>query len=129
MNSIFLEVGGNGIFGTLNYERMINSKMGLRVGGIFLPFSDTEHPLFGTLMINWILGKDNLRMEIGQGIFIYGGGWEEFSHSGSIFFTATIGIRYQPKIKGIILRLGFTPLFGPDRVYPWAGASIGYSFR
>jgi hypothetical protein len=42
--------------------------------------------------------------------------------------TATLGYRYAPKKKGFLFRIGFTPIFSPNGVFPWLGTSLGYAF-
>lgn len=128
MKSVYLELGGNGLYLTLNYEQFLTHKLGLRVGGMMIP-TGYGSVFFGTLMGNVIIGKGNLCLETGMGLLIYGGGWEEFSSSGAIGLTGTFGLRYHPKRSGIVLRLGFTPIAASGGAIPWVGASIGYTFR
>ena len=128
MKSVYLELAGNGLYSTLNYEYFISHRLGLRVGGMMLPINGGRI-LFGTLMGNLVMSDGNLCLETGLGLFIYGGGWEEFSSRGSIALTGTVGLRYHPKRGGIVLRLGFTPIVASGGVFPWVGVSIGYTFR
>ena len=132
MNSIYLEGGGNGLFLTLNYERLFANQCGLRVGTLIIP---TRYgvSLFGTLMGNKLWCKGNLKLETGMGVMMITGEYMDMATDGttaSVFaFTGTLGIRYQPKGKGFLFRLSFTPIAFPNAVIPWAGASIGYSFK
>jgi len=128
MKSVYLELGGNGLYITLNYEHFLSHQLALRAGGMILPSNDGAI-FFGTLMGNMVMGDGNLCLETGLGLFIYGGGWEEFSSSGSIALTGTVGLRYHPKRSGVVLRLGFTPIVASGGVFPWVGASIGYTFK
>ena len=45
-----------------------------------------------------------------------------------LFFTGTIGYRYQPKGRGIIFRIGYTPVISKGGISSWIGLSVGYKF-
>jgi hypothetical protein len=135
-NSIYLELLGNGVFYSINYDREFNDYLGMRVGLSYLPgvstaFSTTEDIIMIPVMINTFIGNGNSKFELGAGIV-----YEGFTHStifgssdSQIIITTTIGYRYQQKAGGLIFRIGFTPLI-TERGYilPFGGISIGTSF-
>ena len=147
VNSFFFEVGGNGIYGSINYDRVINYDafaLSLRVGASIYP-SETQtnnniYPVI-PLEINTLWGRKNHFIEGGIGIstlFLYPvTSQENFRY---LFLgSARIGYRLQ-KDNGMFLRIAFTPVLfdiaanetnntirGFNFV-PWAGISIGESF-
>jgi len=129
--SFFLELGGNGLGLTLNYEKFLTNRFGFRLGGLVVPAG--EKPTFiGTLMGTAVWGGGEWCMETGLGMTIFTGGFMDIATDGttaSVFVpTGTFGVRYQPKPKGLLLRLSFTPMVFPSAFLPWVGLSIGYSF-
>lgn len=132
LKSVYVEVLGNGLFLTLNYEKLLTDKLGFRVGGLVVPIEGKLSGV-GTIMGTAVWGDGNFCMEAGLGVMTIMGEYISIAtddvNSIMLAVTGTIGVRYQPKGKGIVLRLGFTPIAAPGGVLPWAGAGIGYSFR
>lgn len=129
--SAFVELGGNGLGLTLNYEKFLTNRFGIRLGGLFVPIG--EKPTFiGTLMGTTVWGNGKWCMEAGLGVTLITGGFMDVATddtTASVFVpTGTFGVRYQPKPKGLLLRLSFTPMVFPSVFFPWVGLSIGYSF-
>jgi hypothetical protein len=132
MNNVYLELGGNGILLTVNYEKFLTHQLNLRVGGMIIPTSSGV-TVVGTLMGNMLWSKGSLGLETGLGVLIITDEWPDIvgkdSTSTAFGITATLGLRYQPEPGGMVLRLGFTPIMAGGGIYPWVGASVGYSFR
>ena len=132
MQSTYLEVGGNGLFLTVNYEKFLTNELGLRIGGLIVP-TESGVSVFSTIMGNGVWGDGNLCMEAGLGVVAIVGEFvllaTDDSSSTALALTGTLGLRYQPKRKGIIFRLGFTPIIASGGILPWGGVSIGYSFK
>ena len=150
-NAIFLELGGNGVLYTVNYDRLLAQDYGFRVGIGYLGVSSGSNNGDGTsasasLLIipatfNYFLASHtdgkvgSSKFELGAGIVLVdlsanvsgGGIGNAFSKSG-LGGTATIGYRYQPSDGGVLFRVGFTPIFGSGGFLPWAGISVGFTF-
>lgn len=143
-NSIFLELGGNGLLYSLNYDHKFFDHASARIGGMYLPLSADDPStfdgrismIFVPIMANYLVGNGNSRLEIGGGVTVVrvdGGGTveneqiDDFRGAGAVF-TGTIGYRLQPRNGGFLFRIGFTPLFAPDGFLPWAGLSLGATF-
>ncbi|OJJ19232.1 hypothetical protein BKI52_20690 [marine bacterium AO1-C] len=147
VNSFFLEGGGNGIYGSVNYDKVINYNafaLSLRIGAGVYP-SDTQndnniYPII-PLEINTLWGRKNHFIEGGLGVstlFLYPINSQENFRYLFLGF-ARIGYRLQ-KDNGMFLRIAFTPVLfdlaaneTSDAVrgfqfVPWAGISIGESF-
>ncbi len=125
--AIYLEALGNGGLGTLNYEQFLADGIAIRVGGMILPIGAERHNSSKLATVMAVLvnsgKKKKLFLEFGVGVVFYQGAFMA-NYEKLTYITGTLGIRYQPKPKGILLRFGFTPAF----YVPWFGASIGFVF-
>ena len=136
-NNLYFELGGNGIYYSVNYERNIlsasklqlNTRIGLTTIGIEnigLPFE-----------ANVLFGKEEQRsfLEIGIGgtpMYSYtrkaerNGTWGKRKSEFDLIALGRFGYRYVSE-KGFLLRFAFTPVF-ERKYFPWAGISIGKNF-
>lgn len=156
-NSFFLEGGGPGLLYSINYERLIESDYGLRIGVSYQSFSasassggstSSASASFVTVpVIASYLGlrSGNHILELGAGgTAIYASGSASgtgMAASGSgmtALGTAIIGYRRQPVPGGFQFRIGIEALMGkglalsnPDPnkfgVLPWMYLSFGFS--
>lgn len=113
-NAFFVELFGNALYGSLNYERALAPNLSARVG--LGPLGPT-----GTLMLSYLSGTGSHRLETGGGLLLRAG-------SSNVLGTATMGYRYQRPTGGPLFRAGFTPLVGGGGVAPWFGISFGVGF-
>ena len=137
-NSIFIELLGNGLFYSLNYDHKFFNHFSARLGGMYAPWSDRDSDqsaslLLVPLMANYLVGNGSSRLEIGAGLTFGRASanlddLEEFDEGGIASFTSTIGYRLQPTNGGFLFRIGFTPIFTSDGVLPWVGLSLGGTF-
>ena len=136
-NSIYLELLGNGLFYSLNYDRMITESFGARVGiGYVQPIeaSLTTVPI----MAHYLVGSGSSKLELGFGAcMLLQPDWSGLSFIGSedkeargsqILGTATLGYRYQRTDGGFVFRVGVTPFFGVMGFNLTGGLSFGYGF-
>lgn len=134
-NDIYLEAGGNGFFGSINYERQLTKSpgLGLRVGLGFY----TENAFYLTIPvgINYLFKIPGNKSFIDAGL---GGTWTKvdgrfFGDVSSaleenIFsFVPSIGYRRHTG-KDLMWRVSFTPVINQYTFLPWIGASIGKRF-
>ena len=149
-NGIYIELLGNGLLYTINYDRFITDDIGLRGGFEYIGLSATsgsgESVSVSMMLIpitfNYFLASHDNRkvgsskLELGAGIVIANISASVSGNVGNVFSgsglglggTATVGYRYQPSDGGFIFRIGFTPLFGPGGFQPFGGISFGYGF-
>jgi len=137
LNSIYLELGGNGPLYSLNYERFVSDEISARIGVMFMSVSASATA--GTTTTSAI-GGPNHKLELGAGavlMYFSGTGASTFNAvataSGFVIApTAIVGYRYVPTDGGFNFRAGFTPLFiaagGQSTFFPWGGIAAGYSF-
>jgi len=141
-NAVFLELLGNGGVYSLNYERLVNDHLALRVGygtwtdsTIFGPSYEREARSM-PVSASYLFGPGKRKLEIGGGITF---GHHENREGKSSFrsLTAIVGYRTQPVGRGYLFRVGVTPFYSLDSgsaAYPdpgftfSAGVSFGYRF-
>ncbi len=118
-NLLFLEIAGNGLFLSLNYERYISDNLSLRVGFGTRIFDGLTYPL----LINYSF---EIPIEIGVGILPYSHmGLSKFfeSHS-SVLITSTFG--FKRINKGFIFKVSITPFFNPENSKFKLSGGIGF---
>ena len=136
-NSLYLELGGNGLLYSINYERLLGNQIGVRVGGTRISFDsfDSDDNVGVTLvnvMTNYFVGAGKHRLELGAGgLALFSSA--DFDGIGSVaekglYGTGTVGYRLQPVNGGFLFKLGFTPIFGKGGFSSWVGMSLGAAF-
>lgn len=131
-NSLFFELGGSLLFGSMNYER-IEGWFGFRVGiGVLPDFSNLDgctmcgsyikdyhknngfgvRPAF-VIMLNSIIPLNSFssKLELGAGIT-------------SLYPTFALGYNYEPQNSGYLFRITIITLY----YIPWLGISFGHRF-
>jgi hypothetical protein len=138
--SLFLELGGNGIAISLNYDARFKKQengFGYRVGIGVLPatvqfFTETSTILTIPVGINHLTGKKSHHFETGLGAtFITGsvGFWgEEKENVTGVVFLPSIGYRYSRTGGGFQGRVVISPLVGGGGASFYYGLSGGFAF-
>jgi hypothetical protein len=137
-NALFLELGGNGYYGSLNYERANSKGITARIGFFCLNPKDL---FILPVTIGKVFGAGKHHFEIAGGVVFARNGDEAISNTGSIekflYLTGFVGYRYQVMNQRFFFRAGFTPLWelydnfideSPGPFYPWGGIGGGYRF-
>ncbi len=128
-HSIFLELAGNALFYSINYDYRFWEHVSVRAGFGRLKFFETSTLV--PVMINYLLpiSHHGSYLEVGAGpVFNLSKDYELVSSSDSnIAGTATIGYRWQP-VHGFQFRISFTPAFSATAFQPWGGISFGHCF-
>ena len=132
-NSFYLELGGNSIAYSVNYDRLVGDYFSIRFGTMYFPEIKVHRKtasggisLFS--MLNFLVGNENHKLESGLGpLFITKPdfSFNEFGYA----ITGTLGYRYQQRTGGFLFRIGFTPYYDlrTDFFVPMGGLSFGYS--
>jgi len=144
--SMFVEVGGNGLVYSLNYEGNIGDRYTGRVGFTFLNVtvvgedSGEESQVAVTIVPvlgNVLLGSGRTRVELGAGPLLAvkstgvnrierGNASIEMDSDWSVAgVTSTVGVRFQPR-NGMLLRATLTPFYS-KRAQIWGGLSFGWA--
>jgi hypothetical protein len=121
MTAFYLELLGKGFY-SFNLDFRRNKSKAWSLG-----IQHVEGVFIASLMYYRFRGK-RYRFELGGGLSgIFSG------PDGGIMIHGVLGYRYQKK-KGLIFRIGFTPLIGIPLtsegrfvIVPWVGMSLGYS--
>ncbi len=135
-SSSYIEIGGNGLWVSVNYDRILIQKnltsLAARVGLSYLGYCNTVS-LPVTFSI--LYGKEDYFLEIGSGPTVHS--YYPGINTG-VSFQGLIGLRYQQlEEKGVMVRIIFTPIIakynvknGGERqaIIPLVGLSVGYSF-
>lgn len=143
-NAVYLELGGNALLYSINYDRRFRDNISGRAGLMFMTISGTAETgeaadvniALVPLMANLLVGDGNGRLELGAGplIGLAGGDVQdvegndfEFSGVGLAGVTTTFGYRYQRPTGGFLFRASLVPYYsgGPQL---WGGLSAGWAF-
>ncbi len=153
-NSIYVELLGNGLLYSANYDHLFTEAIGMRVGVGYFPYHEVRLGAF-PLMGYYLIGSGRHKFEVGLGICVIlqregqGFAWmsapDDEVRGNTVLGTATLGYRYQPADGGFVFRAGVTPFFGNFRreisplyyvdeyenvfkLQMWGGISLGYGF-
>jgi hypothetical protein len=132
-NSIQLELLGNGILYSLNYEHvhpLSSNAISFRIGASYTPF-DGSNFLTIPVSVNYILGSRPHKLEFGAGgtyydgkIYIVG----DYEYDSSFGFYANVMYRYDHPEKRHIVRAGLNPLVTNELTTAlWFG--VGYGLK
>jgi hypothetical protein len=146
-NAVYVELGGNGAWYSVNYERYLRKDASVRIGAMYMSVeasagesSASASWLAVPIMFNYLgLAAGNHALELGAGLDVmhFSGGASSFDAtaeaSGIVpVGTATVGYRYASNDGGFLFRAGYTPLFfvttEPKQIFHWGGMSFGYRF-
>lgn len=133
-SSLYLELGGNALLYSINYDKLISDDFGLRAG--FMAFaavgSSSAVVAVGVpVLANYFVGEGNHRLELGLGFTYMAGsvGVADVAAEGSgIMPTGSIAYRYQPVDGGFFFKVGFSPIKTEYEFLPWGGLGLGYTF-
>jgi hypothetical protein len=132
-NDIYLEAGGNGLFGSVNYERQLTKELGLgvRIGVGF--YSEKAFYLTLPVGINYLFKLKSERSFIDAG---FGVTWSRIdtdlfakSDKGDhfVYFVPSIGYR-RHTLNNVMWRFSVTPFVYKYGLVPWIGVSVGKRF-
>jgi hypothetical protein len=134
-NDIYIEAGGNGLFGSINYERQLTKQPGLgaRIGMGF--YSENAFYLTIPVAINYLfqLKKKKSFIDAGMGVTwtrIDGNLFGPSKNSNGdhfVNFVPSIGYRRHSS-HNLMWRISVTPVANKYGLVPWLGATIGKRF-
>lgn len=142
-SSVYIELFGNGLIYSLNFDQLITNHIALRGGIGYIGFGATSSdgsksvsasiltiPLTASYLFSSDAPLSNHKFEVGAGVTIIsltGASYRSFGASG-VIGTAIIGYRYQPVDGGVLFRADVTPFFGQGLFLVSGGISVGYTF-
>lgn len=123
--SIFLELLGQSVFPSINYDYRFQRNFSFRIG-IGIGYNKL---LLYTLpiTINFLTNADSdNHFEIGGGFILIG----LVNYAGPLALaTGNVGYRFQRKNGGSFFRIAWTPVFVDWWYKWWYGVSIGWTFK
>jgi hypothetical protein len=131
-NAFFVELLGNGLLFSANYDVRVANKFGVRAGIGYFGSTDGDGGILTVpAMGNFLLGKNGRYFEVGAGItFVKISGTDDIfdtDKSSSVFGTLSFMYRRQPVDGGFMWKIGLTPILAEGVFIPyWGGVGIGY---
>jgi len=134
-NTVYIEAGGNGLFGSANYEWQLTKQpgLGIRIGVGF--YSENAFYLTVPVGVDYLFSLKNSKSFIDAGL---GATWTRIN--GNLFgdskntnsdhfvnFVPSIGYRRQTN-ENLMWRISLTPIANKFGLVPWLGLSIGKRF-
>jgi hypothetical protein len=134
-NQLYLELAGNGLIYSINYERFLSEDFTIRGG-----FGITPGLIFveGTFIhipvtASYLIGSKTSKLELGLGATYFAGEDTEIfgldaGDQSLIILTGIVGYRYTSP-GGFVFRVLFTPLYNSEEdsyFYPSFGLSFGF---
>ena len=130
--SVQVEIAGNGVFISINYERKFSNGFSARAGVGPAPFALFVPVSFGKAFFN---GNHHPEFATGFTYGIYDAGrFTETGNRSQLFVSTFLGYRYDNPEKRFIFRAGYTPfirlteLTGENRYYPYFGMGLGFKW-
>lgn len=136
---LFLDLGGPGGFGSLNYEQQwhidSSTSIGARLGlstYTLTDFTARFNPdIILPFTVSYLYGNDHI-LEAGAGMSmasIVAAGNDFTPQRGYRYYgNITLGYRYQKTGNSLVYRVGYSPLYSFEEYFHWAFISIGYAF-
>ncbi|WP_138429632.1 hypothetical protein [Fodinibius saliphilus] len=135
--SVYLELGGNALVYSLNYDVLFQSGWGFRLGGgyalsqtDFIPYQkpySTSNEFLGVAMGLRSIGNNNHKLELGAGILIgtlSGENNNNFVDPPGATFS--VGYRFLPvEPSHFTFKAAFTPVISSSGFHPGFGLSFG----
>lgn len=134
-NSVYIELGGNAYYYSVNFERTFSNSLFGRIG-----IGGAPRLLVAPLLAGKYFGDGLHHPEIAAGItYIHSREHdiEIIRHRNQLFATAFIGYRFQRPDNKFIFKAGYTPLYkvtdsDSDRsnrfLFHWVGIAFGLRF-
>ncbi len=135
LNNWFVELGGTGLFYSLNYEKVLYKKNNLGwTGRVGFAWNPADYRLLNKITLerntfitpfttSLLLGSRKEKLEIGLGFSMISKGITERE----VIPTAIFGFRVVEMNK-IFFRIAYTPVFRKGTYIHWYGVSIGRNF-
>jgi len=128
-NSVYVEMLGNAIFASVNYDCLFEDGFGIRVG-IGASGFDRKDGVSIPISANYVIGRTHC-VEFGLGV-------EFMGRDSELHPLSVVGYRYQRNDGGMFYRLSLSPLIFVDEVSGFGftdldhassiSFSVGYSF-
>ncbi len=134
-NNIYVEAGGYGLFGSINYERRLSKEPGFGIHAGVGFYTENAFYLTIPVGINYLFKLNNHNSFIDGGLGVTWANSNRNSVNNTLFssrdsftsFIPSVGYRKQTA-KNLMFRFGLTPVINNYGFVPWAGIAVGKSF-
>lgn len=136
-NQVYLELLGNGLVYSLNYERLLSENFTLRAGFGYTPGLILVEGTFIQIPVtaSYLLGGHSSKFEMGLGATFFSGQDVEFfgfdaEDFSVVFATGILGYRYVSH-GGFVFRIALTPFYSSEldpNFILYGGLSFGFMF-
>ncbi len=136
--SVYLEVMGNGLTYSLNYDTRFGKSLKGLGGRAGIGYMGIDGYTLTTvpIIVNYLFGRDKHYFEVGAGATLLAASADsnfgpiDSKEKGSTFIgTMSFGYRLEPQEGGFLFRAGITPIFDRSSFFPfWPQVSFGYAF-
>ncbi|SRR5579883_1200911 len=133
-NAVYAELGGSALYYSFNYDRMVFTTVGYRVGFSLVEANDQHWAVLLPVFINFLPGigpQSTSSFELDAGFVYHSSGvsiWYETADNSGVYYSLGVGFRYQSADDGILFRITLTPLFFSDQIIPYGAVSFGCAF-
>ena len=127
-NAVYPEVGGNAVYYSLNYERLVSKRFPVRIG-----IGSAQKITACPALLGVLVGNSAHHLQLMGGV-TYVHSKKTIDTFGQAIpenefpLTASIGYRYQQRGDRLLFYIAYTPLFG-KAFTPSAGIACGYRFN
>ncbi len=129
-HNIFLELLGNGLSYSINYERLLKQGLSIRMGAGYFPdldgfFTNTHHISLPILLNTLININRTTQFEAGLGATLL-----FLNPNENFYITSSLGIKSVDPKTGKFFKISFTPFTNDitKRIYFSGGLSLGKTF-
>lgn len=134
-NQLYLELGGNGLIYSVNYERLLSENLTVKGGiGVTPGLIFVEGTFFAIpVTMSYIVGSDRSKFETGPGITLFTGTNAKIfglptGDISILFISGILGYRYVSS-SGFVWRIFFCPIYSnktDPKFNPYGGMSFGF---
>lgn len=139
-NNVYLEMGGSSYWATVNYERMLSSRISVRVGGGAIPgdfqpagyeltIGGADLPTVGVFVAGSNLVFGSGRHQLTTGIAMHAE-WNRVNPnkaSDAMYFGGEAGYHYRGR-SGFLLKTTLALMAGKETTWVLPSVSLGWSF-
>jgi len=136
-NQLYLELAGNGLVYSVNYERLLTENFTLRAGIGYTPGLILAEGTFIQIPVtaSYLLGGQSSKLEMGLGATFFSGQDVEFlgidaEDFSVVLVTGILGYRYVSR-GGFVFRIALTPFYSSEsepNFNLYGGLSFGFMF-
>ena len=131
-NTLYLELGGNNYYYSINYERDLFFNFSPRFGASIVPKGESSHTYGTYLTVNFnVLFMINYSFHLSQNHMVECGfGYADILDRERVHATLSLDYKFIPNNSKMVFKASLTPIFNKDVVKDqiWFGFGIGFIY-